>query len=206
MTKLFQLRDADLGQPDQHHRVAVEVWAGEVDAGIVGNQRELDPFVGNPRSEDVAVGCVVSQGSVVGLAQRGAPKTISFLRTRQSRGDASLVSGSSPTMRATSSQVATETIVPDIFPGRFAPAHRPILSDRAALAGDRSRRTAGSGHRRLASRGGRRERAAVSGGRTLEPPGDEITADIARESANDVIKELKALDVQHRGAITLDGP
>ena len=41
-------------------------------------------------------------------------------------------------------------------------------------------------------------------GAELEPPGDEITADIARESANDVIKELKALDVQHRGAITLD--
>ena len=41
-------------------------------------------------------------------------------------------------------------------------------------------------------------------GAALEPPGDEITADIARESANDVIKELKALDVQHRGAITLD--
>ena len=41
-------------------------------------------------------------------------------------------------------------------------------------------------------------------GAALEPPGDEITADIARECANDVIKELKALDVQHRGAITLD--
>jgi hypothetical protein len=32
----------------------------------------------------------------------------------------------------------------------------------------------------------------------------EITADIARECANDVIKELKALDVHHRGAITLE--
>ena len=40
-------------------------------------------------------------------------------------------------------------------------------------------------------------------GAALEPAGDEITADIARECANDVIKELKALDVQHRGAITL---
>lgn len=38
----------------------------------------------------------------------------------------------------------------------------------------------------------------------LEPAGDEITADIARECANGVIKELKALDVQHRGAITLE--
>ena len=37
-----------------------------------------------------------------------------------------------------------------------------------------------------------------------DPAGDEITADIARECANDVIKELKALDVQHRGAITLE--
>jgi uncharacterized hydrophobic protein (TIGR00271 family) len=41
-------------------------------------------------------------------------------------------------------------------------------------------------------------------GAALEPAGDEITADIARECANDVIKELKALDVQHCGAITLE--
>jgi uncharacterized hydrophobic protein (TIGR00271 family) len=40
-------------------------------------------------------------------------------------------------------------------------------------------------------------------GAALVPPGDEITADIARESANDVVKQLKALDVQHCGAITL---
>ena len=38
----------------------------------------------------------------------------------------------------------------------------------------------------------------------LDPPGDEITADIARESANDVIDELKALGLKRRGAITLD--
>lgn len=41
-------------------------------------------------------------------------------------------------------------------------------------------------------------------GAAIEPPGDEITADIARECANHVIKELKELDVQHRGAITLE--
>jgi uncharacterized hydrophobic protein (TIGR00271 family) len=38
----------------------------------------------------------------------------------------------------------------------------------------------------------------------LDPPGDEITADIARESANDVIDDLKELDLRRRGAITLD--
>ena len=38
----------------------------------------------------------------------------------------------------------------------------------------------------------------------LDPPGDEITADIARESANEVIDALKALGVKERGAITLD--
>jgi uncharacterized hydrophobic protein (TIGR00271 family) len=38
----------------------------------------------------------------------------------------------------------------------------------------------------------------------LDPRGDEITADIARESANDVIEALKALGVKERGAITLD--
>lgn len=37
----------------------------------------------------------------------------------------------------------------------------------------------------------------------LDPPGDEITADIARESANDVVDELKALGLRRRGAITL---
>ena len=41
-------------------------------------------------------------------------------------------------------------------------------------------------------------------GAAIEPAGDEITADIARECANGVIKKLKELDVQHRGAITLE--
>ena len=40
-------------------------------------------------------------------------------------------------------------------------------------------------------------------GAALDPVGDEITADVARECANGLIKRLKALDVQHRGAITL---
>lgn len=40
-------------------------------------------------------------------------------------------------------------------------------------------------------------------GAALDPPGDEIVADIARESANGIIKRLKELDVQHRGAISL---
>jgi len=43
----------------------------------------------------------------------------------------------------------------------------------------------------------------VHAGAAVIPPGDEITADIARESANEVIKGLKELDIQHRGAITL---
>ncbi len=38
----------------------------------------------------------------------------------------------------------------------------------------------------------------------VEPRGDEITADIARESANDVIAALRKLRVKDRGAITLD--
>ena len=41
-------------------------------------------------------------------------------------------------------------------------------------------------------------------GAALDPMGDEITADVARECANLLIKQLKALDVQHRGAITLE--
>jgi uncharacterized hydrophobic protein (TIGR00271 family) len=44
----------------------------------------------------------------------------------------------------------------------------------------------------------------VHPGAALEPPGDEITADIARECANDVIKQLKALEVHRRGGITLE--
>jgi len=38
----------------------------------------------------------------------------------------------------------------------------------------------------------------------LDPPGDEITADIAREAANDVVEQLKALGVHERGAITIE--
>jgi uncharacterized hydrophobic protein (TIGR00271 family) len=38
----------------------------------------------------------------------------------------------------------------------------------------------------------------------IEPHGDEITADIARESANDVVDGLKGLGGKERGAITLD--
>src|SRR3954466_14306717 len=37
-----------------------------------------------------------------------------------------------------------------------------------------------------------------------DPVGDEITADIARKSANEVVNALKALGVKERGAITLD--
>lgn len=44
----------------------------------------------------------------------------------------------------------------------------------------------------------------VHRGAALEPAGDEITADIARESANDVVDDLKALGLRNRGAITLD--
>lgn len=40
-------------------------------------------------------------------------------------------------------------------------------------------------------------------GAALDPVGDEITADVARECANGLVRQLKALDVQHRGAITL---
>jgi uncharacterized hydrophobic protein (TIGR00271 family) len=41
-------------------------------------------------------------------------------------------------------------------------------------------------------------------GAAVEPSGDEITADITRESANDVVECLKALGVKERGAITLE--
>jgi uncharacterized hydrophobic protein (TIGR00271 family) len=41
-------------------------------------------------------------------------------------------------------------------------------------------------------------------GAALDPVGDEITADIARECANGLVRRLKALDVAHRGAITLE--
>ncbi|MGV0742526.1 DUF389 domain-containing protein [Mycolicibacterium sp. XJ870] len=41
-------------------------------------------------------------------------------------------------------------------------------------------------------------------GAAVEPAGDEITADIAREAANGVVERLKALDVHHYGAITME--
>jgi uncharacterized hydrophobic protein (TIGR00271 family) len=44
----------------------------------------------------------------------------------------------------------------------------------------------------------------VHRGAAVDPKGDEITADIARESANDIIDGLKKFGVKERGAITLD--
>jgi uncharacterized hydrophobic protein (TIGR00271 family) len=41
-------------------------------------------------------------------------------------------------------------------------------------------------------------------GAAVEPAGDEITADVAREAANQVVDRLKSLDLQHCGAITMD--
>ncbi|HTM85466.1 MAG TPA: DUF389 domain-containing protein, partial [Mycobacterium sp.] len=41
-------------------------------------------------------------------------------------------------------------------------------------------------------------------GAALDPPGDLITADIARESADDVIERLKALGLADRGAISIE--
>jgi uncharacterized hydrophobic protein (TIGR00271 family) len=40
-------------------------------------------------------------------------------------------------------------------------------------------------------------------GAAVDPPGDEITADIARECADGLIEALKGLGVERRGAITL---
>lgn len=44
----------------------------------------------------------------------------------------------------------------------------------------------------------------VHRGAALDPPGDEITAYLVRECANDVIEGLKALGLQRCGAITLE--
>ncbi|MGV9798686.1 DUF389 domain-containing protein [Mycobacterium sp. NPDC003449] len=41
-------------------------------------------------------------------------------------------------------------------------------------------------------------------GAAIEPAGDEITADVAREAVNDVVERLKSLDLHHDGAITLE--
>lgn len=41
-------------------------------------------------------------------------------------------------------------------------------------------------------------------GVAVDPAGDEITADIARECADDLIEELKGLGIEHQGAITLE--
>ncbi|MDH6193675.1 putative hydrophobic protein (TIGR00271 family) [Mycobacterium frederiksbergense] len=44
----------------------------------------------------------------------------------------------------------------------------------------------------------------VHAGAAVDPAGDEITADVAREAANDVVERLKSLDVHHFGAITME--
>ena len=80
-------------------------------------------------------------------------------------------------MRATSSQVATETIV-----RRYSPIvlHLRVIAPEELRDPviDVLRREVGVAN------------VLLYPGAALEPPGDEITAVIARESANDVIKEL----------------
>jgi uncharacterized hydrophobic protein (TIGR00271 family) len=44
----------------------------------------------------------------------------------------------------------------------------------------------------------------VHRGAALEPAGDEVCADIARECANEVIKQLKTFDVHRKGGISLE--
>ncbi|MGV0816133.1 DUF389 domain-containing protein [Mycolicibacterium boenickei] len=44
----------------------------------------------------------------------------------------------------------------------------------------------------------------VHAGAAVDPAGDEITAVVAREAADDVVGRLKSLDVHHFGAITLE--
>ncbi|WKG06116.1 DUF389 domain-containing protein [Mycolicibacterium sp. HK-90] len=41
-------------------------------------------------------------------------------------------------------------------------------------------------------------------GAAVDPEGDQITADVAREAVNNVVERLKSLDVHHFGAITLE--
>ncbi|WP_066897105.1 DUF389 domain-containing protein [Mycolicibacterium houstonense] len=41
-------------------------------------------------------------------------------------------------------------------------------------------------------------------GVAVDPQGDQITADVAREAVNNVVERLKSLDVHHYGAITLE--
>ncbi|MFV8164723.1 DUF389 domain-containing protein [Mycobacterium sp. 134] len=41
-------------------------------------------------------------------------------------------------------------------------------------------------------------------GAAVDPAGDQITADVAREAADEIVQRLKSLDVQHFGAITLE--
>ena len=45
---------------------------------------------------------------------------------------------------------------------------------------------------------------AVVRGAALRPRGDVITADVAREAANDVLDALRALGVQHEGTVHLE--
>src|SRR5271169_167722 len=54
--QLFEVADRDLGQIDQHRRIAVEMWGGEIHPRLVADQRELHAFVGDPDTEDVAFG------------------------------------------------------------------------------------------------------------------------------------------------------
>ncbi len=47
---------------------------------------------------------------------------------------------------------------------------------------------------------------AVMAGSAIDPPGDVIEADVAREAVNDVVARLRAIGVDQRGSISLSTP
>ena len=74
--QLPQSQIVDLGELDQHGRIAVEMRGSEVQLGLVGDQRELDALVGHPDPENVALrrfAPELGERFVVRLAQRTFP-------------------------------------------------------------------------------------------------------------------------------------
>ncbi len=71
--QLFEFADIDLGQAHEDRRIPIEVGGGEVDGGIVGEQRLLRAEVLDSGSEDVAGRCVVTKGAKIRGAKRALP-------------------------------------------------------------------------------------------------------------------------------------
>ncbi len=98
-------------------------------------------------------------------------------------------------------QIADQTVWAGGRATRVAPLrhHWPVLHLRAIVPADRTDAVCEALAECVSA-----TNVVVIGGAARSPRGDLVTADIARESANEVLDALRAMDVHRDGSIALD--